>query len=132
MDQKLTYLEKVEGELKALSRYEEEAERDLQAVESAERWRPSAYEQYFLPGLRLLGIEDKERIILQNCGDLHIHSQWSDGDDLERVLTRALELHLDAIAITDHDEIEGALEARRIVHRKRLRIAVIPGHRGLQ
>jgi len=34
---------------------------------------------------------------------------------------------LDAIAITDHEEIEGAFAARRLVHERQLPLAVIPG-----
>ena len=49
------------------------------------------------------------------------------GDDLDRVLAKALEKGLDAIAITDHDEIEGAFEARRRAHERRLPLAVVPG-----
>ena len=56
-----------------------------------------------------------------------MHTEWSDGEPLDRVLERAVAARLDVIAITDHDEIEGALEARRRVHERRLRIAVIPG-----
>jgi len=59
--------------------------------------------------------------------DLHLHTQWSDGDDLERVLDQALATGLDAIAITDHDEIGGAFEARRLVHERRLPLAIVPG-----
>ena len=56
-----------------------------------------------------------------------MHTQWSDGDDLDKVLDRALDQGLDAIAITDHDEIAGAMEARRRVHDRRLPLAVVPG-----
>ncbi len=120
-------LNRIERDLKILSRFEETAAADYDAVKDLKQWKPTPYEQFFLPGLRLLGIQDKQKVILQNSGDLHIHSQWSDGDRLERVLNKAIALKLDAIAITDHDEIGGALEARRLVHQKRLRIAVIPG-----
>ncbi len=127
MEQKLNYLENIERQLQDLVRFEENAAAELERIETAPVWQPTDYERYFLPGLRLLGINRQDGIILQNIGDLHIHTQWSDGDDLDAVLAKALDLHLDAIAITDHDEIEGALEARRRVHRDRLRIAVIPG-----
>ena len=74
-----------------------------------------------------MGIKDKNRIVLQNVADLHMHTQWSDGDDLDKVLDRALDRGLDAIAITDHDVIAGAMEARRRVHERRLPLAVVPG-----
>ncbi len=127
MNSKLINIGRIEEDLHRLTRFEESAERDLEEVEESAQWQPTPYEQYFLPGLRLVGIEDKTRVILQNTGDLHIHTQWSDGDNLDSVLEKAIELHLDAIAITDHDEIAGALEARRRVHQRRLRLAVIPG-----
>ncbi len=115
------------ADLERLSDLERTAETELERVEAFDRWQPTAYEQHFLPGLRLAGIADKSRVTLQNTADLHIHTHYSDGDKLENVLERAAEERLDAIAITDHDEIEGALEARRIVHERRLRFAVIPG-----
>ncbi len=118
---------RIERDLKNLSHYEETAQDDYEAVEDLDVWKPTPYEQSFLPGLRLLGISGQKNITLQNTADLHIHTQWSDGDLLARVLEQALSLKLDAIAITDHDEIDGAREARRLVHEKRLRIAVIPG-----
>lgn len=110
-----------------LQRLEKNAVQDLQRVQSLERWEPSTYECEYLPKLRLAGIADKQDVIVQNTADLHLHTQWSDGDDLDRVLERALDMGLDAIAITDHDEIEGALEARRRVHARRLPLAVVPG-----
>src|SRR5512145_457311 len=61
--------------------------------------------------------------------DLHIHSEWSDGlpsirDILEHV---EYQTDLDLIAITDHDMIEGAFEAREIAAQKRYRFDVIVG-----
>lgn len=124
--QKINF-KRIEQDLKGLSRFEKSALADYEKVAGLPTWKATPYEQFFLPGLRLLGIAEQEKITLQNTADLHIHTQWSDGDRLDRVLEQALALSLDAIAITDHDEIDGALEARRIVHEKRLRIAVIPG-----
>lgn len=60
--------------------------------------------------------------------DLHIHSTYSwDGTcDVSAILKKASHhLNLDVIAITDHDEIEGALEAQRLA--PFYRIEVIPG-----
>jgi predicted metal-dependent phosphoesterase TrpH len=61
--------------------------------------------------------------------DLHIHTKYSM-DSLakpEDVLRAAIRRGLDAIAITDHGEIEGALEAQKIAQRKQLPIQVIVG-----
>jgi hypothetical protein len=45
--------------------------------------------------------------------DLHVHSRWSDGaQSPEAVVLAASRRRLDVIAITDHDEIRGALRAR--------------------
>ncbi len=59
--------------------------------------------------------------------DLHIHTKYSyDGTaSVEKVLRRARQIGLDVIAITDHDEIRGALEAERLA--PRYGIEVIPG-----
>ena len=47
--------------------------------------------------------------------DLHTHSKLSfDGkDSVEDLLERASLVGLDAIAITDHDEIDASLEAEK-------------------
>jgi predicted metal-dependent phosphoesterase TrpH len=42
-----------------------------------------------------------------------MHTLWSDGAQRPDVVVRAAAGHLDVLAITDHDEIRGALEARR-------------------
>lgn len=44
--------------------------------------------------------------------DLHVHSVWSDGAQRPDVIVRAAAGRVNVLAITDHDEIEGALEAR--------------------
>ncbi len=114
-------------DLKNLAEYEKRAVKSLDSVKDLPRWKSSEYETTYLPALRLTGIVDKEAISLQNAADLHMHTEWSDGDKLDRVLAVAAEKGLDAIAITDHDCIEGALEARRRVHERRLKFAVVPG-----
>lgn len=113
-------------DLAELEKYENSAEDDLKTVENLEFWKATQYENKYLPSLRLTGLNN-QRVNLLNRADLHMHTQWSDGDDLDRVLDTALKLRLDAIAITDHDEIEGAFEARRRVHQRRLKIAIVPG-----
>jgi len=120
-------LKQYESDFEDLRRYEADAVADLKRVEHLHEWQPTDYERYYLPGLRLTGIREKDRIVLQNVADLHMHTQWSDGDDLNKVLDRALDRGLDAIAITDHDEIEGAMEARRRAHERRLPLAVVTG-----
>ena len=45
--------------------------------------------------------------------DLHVHSTWSDGAQRPEAIVRACAGRLDVVAITDHDEIRGALETRR-------------------
>lgn len=47
--------------------------------------------------------------------ELHAHSNYSDGDaGVTRILEYAQSIGLDGIAITDHDLIEGSLEAKGI------------------
>ncbi|MCU0605950.1 MAG: CehA/McbA family metallohydrolase [Candidatus Edwardsbacteria bacterium] len=60
--------------------------------------------------------------------DLHIHSDHSDGAaTVAQILFRARHLGLDVIAITDHNEIAGAQEARRLATRWQLPVQVIVG-----
>jgi len=60
----------------------------------------------------------KEKIL--GKADVHIHSTYSDGDEkIEDILEYAQnKTDLDVIAISDHDTIEGALEAREIMKDK--------------
>src|SRR5437899_7100941 len=44
--------------------------------------------------------------------DLHVHTIWSDGAQRPEAIVDAGRGRLDVIAITDHDEIRGALRAR--------------------
>jgi histidinol phosphatase-like PHP family hydrolase len=115
-----------EDEFNYLSNIAECAEDDLDKVEKLEIWKSTPYENTLLPALRLGG-SDKNKVTLLNEADLHIHSTWSDGDDLDKILAMAIKLKLNAIAITDHDELEGAFEARHIAHKRKLNLAVIPG-----
>jgi predicted metal-dependent phosphoesterase TrpH len=61
--------------------------------------------------------------------DLHLHTLASDGLIGPRELVDFVEEHteLDAIAITDHDEVSAALEAREWSARRGYRVQVIPG-----
>jgi predicted metal-dependent phosphoesterase TrpH len=44
--------------------------------------------------------------------DLHVHTAWSDGAQRPEAIVDAARGRLDVVAITDHDEIRGALRAR--------------------
>ncbi len=61
--------------------------------------------------------------------DLHIHSCHShDGyDSVDKILTRAKEIGLDGIAITDHDTIQGGLLGVQLSKELDLDLIVIPG-----
>lgn len=61
--------------------------------------------------------------------DLHIHSCYS-GDcssPVDGILAYACNIGLNAIAICDHDTIEGSLEAQRLVEEGGFDIVVVPG-----
>lgn len=110
-----------------LEKYHDDAEKDLKKVENLEFWQPTPYEKYFIPALRLVNYENSKDVTLLNTADLHIHTHVSDGDLLHRVLAAATYQKLDAIAITEHNNIDGAIEGRRQVHKRRLKFAVVPG-----
>lgn len=59
--------------------------------------------------------------------DIHIHSRFSrDGlEDIEKIIIKAKSVGLDAIAITDHNTVEGLEEAARLSRKHGL--IVIPG-----
>ena len=62
---------------------------------------------------------------LVSKADLHVHTDASDGTaSVCDVLSRAAELGFGVIAITDHDTIDGALEARRQAHRYGVEVIV--------
>jgi hypothetical protein len=52
------------------------------------------------------------RYRLGGRADLHVHSRWSDGAQAPDAVVRAAASRLDVVALTDHDEIRGALQAR--------------------
>ena len=45
-------------------------------------------------------------------GDLHVHTLWSDFAQRPEAILEAASGRVDVVAITDHDEIRGALRAR--------------------
>ncbi len=64
--------------------------------------------------------------IVWSKADLHIHSSCSDGShSILEILTHVADnTPLKVIAITDHDQIEGALEAQRLAPRYRIEVVV--------
>ncbi len=61
-------------------------------------------------------------------GDLHIHSNHSDGKDgVRKILNVALSKGLNFISVTDHNTINGSLEALDIVKEEHLPIVVVRG-----
>jgi len=58
--------------------------------------------------------------------DLHIHTTYSDGiGTVSAVMEAARRTDLDVLAITDHDQVRGALEAQQMA--SRFGVQVIPG-----
>ena len=63
-----------------------------------------------------------------SAADLHLHTTYSDGRAAPAdVLRKAIEIGLRVIAITDHDRIDGALEARRVAAAEAPDLTVIVG-----
>lgn len=52
------------------------------------------------------------RILAAGRADLHVHSYCSDGAQSPEAIVRAATGRLDVVALTDHDDIHGALRAR--------------------
>jgi len=60
--------------------------------------------------------------------ELHVHSNHSDGrDSVKKLLESAIEKRIGAISITDHDTINGSLEAVELVNEEYYPLMVIPG-----
>ena len=120
-------LDRIAGRLESLAKYCSNASEQLRLAEKQDFWQATDFERLYLPGVKLACFDPECEASLQNKADLHIHTRASDGDEIERVIERALSLKLDAIAITDHDCLDGAIEARRKVHDEGLHLAIIPG-----
>jgi PHP-associated/Carbohydrate family 9 binding domain-like/PHP domain len=73
----------------------------------------------------MIYLEKKQRYMLK--GDLHIHTEYSDGDVLDEVLFNAVDSGLDFIAVTDHDTSKGVPFVQEWFKRKGLPVIVIPG-----
>src|SRR5262245_43000742 len=66
--------------------------------------------------------------MLPGRADLHVHSLWSDGAQSPTTLVKRAVRRLDVLAITDHDEILGALAARQYAAaRPELGVEVVVG-----
>jgi predicted metal-dependent phosphoesterase TrpH len=60
--------------------------------------------------------------------DLHVHTLWSDGAQRPEAIVNAVQGRLDVLAITDHDEIRGAVRAREwALARPELGVDVVVG-----
>jgi predicted metal-dependent phosphoesterase TrpH len=63
-----------------------------------------------------------------SLADVHVHTRLSDGwFTTETLAETALEAGLDAIVVTDHDDIRGGFDLRDYVARRSLRLTVYPG-----
>ncbi|MEI8247341.1 MAG: CehA/McbA family metallohydrolase [Lentisphaerota bacterium] len=60
-------------------------------------------------------------------GDFHLHTEYSDGDELERVLVGAINAGLDFIVVTDHDRIAGVSAMRNLVKKMGNPIMILSG-----
>jgi predicted metal-dependent phosphoesterase TrpH len=73
-------------------------------------------------------LSETKRGIIMGKADLHIHTiySWDGACAVEAILKQAADVaHLDVVAITDHDEIRGALKAEHLA--LQYGIEVIPG-----
>jgi predicted metal-dependent phosphoesterase TrpH len=80
------------------------------------------------PVPRRVGAERPAVDALVGRADLHTHSYWSDGAQSPQTLVRRAAGRVDVLAITDHDEIRGALAARQYARaRPELGVEVVVG-----
>jgi predicted metal-dependent phosphoesterase TrpH len=60
--------------------------------------------------------------------DLHVHSNFSDGQDsVEAVIRAAVRRGLFGLSITDHDTLGGSQRALKIIREEKLDLVLIPG-----
>ncbi len=60
--------------------------------------------------------------------ELHVHSTYSDGKcSVGKLLSAAVEKGIRVISITDHDTVDGSLEAVEVVRDEKLDILILPG-----
>tara|TARA_Y100000588_G_scaffold238010_1_gene251724 strand:+ start:178 stop:912 length:735 start_codon:yes stop_codon:yes gene_type:complete len=61
--------------------------------------------------------------------DLHIHTRISDGMASVETILNSVEQagELDVIAITDHEDVRGGLEAQELAAKRGLQVEVVPG-----
>jgi predicted metal-dependent phosphoesterase TrpH len=64
------------------------------------------------PGRRPRAGSPRRPGALRGRADLHVHSVWSDGAQHPASIVKAASGRTDVIAITDHDEVRGAFQAR--------------------
>jgi predicted metal-dependent phosphoesterase TrpH len=68
------------------------------------------------------------RALAAGRADLHVHSDFSDGAQSPATIVRAAAGRLDVLALTDHDDIRGALRAREFaVRHPELGVDVVVG-----
>ncbi len=60
--------------------------------------------------------------------ELHVHSNFSDGKDgVRKIIEVAISKGIEVLSITDHDTVQGSLEALDIVREENIEIHIIPG-----
>src|SRR5919202_3585903 len=87
-------------------------------------WVPDTY------SVGALALSPEAQRLNTGKADLHIHTSLGDGLASVEQIFDYVENHtdLDIIAITDHDDIRGAMQALELIERRRYRFKVIPGN----
>jgi hypothetical protein len=73
----------------------------------------------------MIYLEKAQRYMLK--GDLHLHTEYSDGDILDEVMFKVIDSGLDFITVSDHDTAKGVPFAQEWFARKGLPTIIIPG-----
>ena len=75
-------------------------------------------------------LSPQSSVLSTGKADLHIHTSLGDGLASVEQIFDFVENYtdLDIIAITDHDDIRGALQALELAERRNYRFQVIPGN----